>query len=79
MWSTFLAIFLGVTVYTPYNIWIIFIIGIPAQIVISLCFGIRTGNRVAVRPGSDKKRKRVRTKTAKADETVESVAEEPEA
>lgn len=43
MWSTFLSVFLGVTVYTDYNIWIIFIIGIPAQILISLCFGIKTG------------------------------------
>ena len=76
MWSTFLAIFLGVTVYTPYNIWIIFIIGIPAQIVISLCFGIRTGNRAAVKPASDKKRKRVRAKAAKADETVGENTEE---
>ena len=47
VWSVFLAVFLGVTVYTEYNIWMIFLIGIPAQIVISLCFGIRTG-----RPGA---------------------------
>ena len=45
MWSTFLSVFLGVTVYTDYNIWIIFIIGIPAQVLISLCFGIKTGHR----------------------------------
>ena len=45
MWSTFLSVFLGVTVYTDYNIWIIFIIGVPAQVLISLCFGIKTGHR----------------------------------
>ena len=45
MWSTFLSVFLGITVYTDYNIWIIFIIGIPAQVLISLCFGIKPGRR----------------------------------
>ncbi len=42
VWSILLTVFLGVSVYTENNIWIIFIIGIPSQIVISLCFGIRS-------------------------------------
>lgn len=42
VWSILLSVFLGVSVYTEHNIWIILIIGIPAQIVISLCFGIRS-------------------------------------
>lgn len=74
MWSIFLSVFLGVTVYTDHNIWIIFIIGIPAQIVISLCFGIRTGHKVINPPRQVIKR--VRSKTAKESEPSE---EKPEA
>lgn len=44
LWSVFLSIYLGVTVYTGRNIWMLFLIGIPAQVVISLCFGIRAPN-----------------------------------
>ena len=42
IWSTLLTVFIGVSAYTEHNIWIILIIGIPAQIVTSLCFGIRS-------------------------------------
>ncbi len=45
LWSTFLSIYLGVSVYTEYNIWMIFLVGIPAQVVIFLCFGIRTPSK----------------------------------
>ena len=41
VWSILLSVFIGVSAYTDHDIWIILIIGIPAQIVISLCFGIR--------------------------------------
>ena len=68
MWSTFLSVFLGVTVYTAYNIWIIFSIGIPAQIVISLCFGIRTGHKTIVQPNLEFRRKRVRSKSVRVSE-----------
>ena len=69
MWSTFLSVFLGVTVYTDYNIWIIFIIGIPAQVLISLCFGIKTGKHTySVENFVRAKRIRKRNKTASADE-----------
>ncbi len=44
VWSILLSIFIGVLVYTSQNIWIILTIGIPAQIVIFLCFGIRTAS-----------------------------------
>lgn len=65
VWSILLSVFLGVTVYTEYNIWIIFIIGIPAQILISLCFGIKTGKNTY----SVVKTKRVRN-SAKSDSDV---------
>ena len=42
VWSILLSVFIGVSVYTTNNIWIILTIGVPAQIVISLCFGIRS-------------------------------------
>jgi transcriptional regulator with XRE-family HTH domain len=73
MWSILLSVFLGVTVYTDHNIWIIFIIGIPAQIVISLCFGIRTGHKVINPPRQVIKR--VRSKTAKESEPSEEKTE----
>ena len=41
VWSVLLSVFIGVSVYTTHNIWIILTIGVPAQVVISLCFGIR--------------------------------------
>ena len=57
VWSILLSVFLGVSVYTEHNIWIIFMIGIPAQIVIFLCFGIRSTsskkNMIAKRRNSD--------------------------
>ncbi len=46
MWSAFLSVFLGFYVYLGRNIWMIFAIGVPAQILISLCFGIKTGKEV---------------------------------
>ena len=79
MWSVFLSIYLGVTVYTEYNVWIIFIIGIPAQIVISLCFGIRTGNKTAIDLAAVTKRKRVRSKAVKTADPAESPKENTEA
>ena len=80
VWSIFLTVFLGVTVYTKYNIWMIFLIGVPAQIVISLCFGIRTGGRSAVRPSAEAtKRKRVRAKSSKAEELPENAENNTEA
>jgi transcriptional regulator with XRE-family HTH domain len=42
LWSTFLAIFLGVFVYLNKNIWMLFLIGIPAEVVIFLCFRIKS-------------------------------------
>ena len=42
IWSVLLSVFIGVSAYTEHNIWIILIIGIPAQAVVPLCFGIRS-------------------------------------
>ena len=44
LWSIFLTIYIGVTVYTGRNIWMLFLIGVPGQVVISLGFGIRSPN-----------------------------------
>ena len=71
MWGTFLSVFLGVTVYTDYNIWIIFIIGIPAQVLISLCFGIKTGHHTYTMETLIKA-KRVRKSAKKPPETEDS-------
>lgn len=38
VWSTLLAVYLGLL---PYNLWMIFILGIPGQIIIMLWSGIR--------------------------------------
>jgi transcriptional regulator with XRE-family HTH domain len=42
LWSTFISIFLGVFVYLNKNIWMLFLIGIPAEVVIFLCFRIKS-------------------------------------
>lgn len=42
IWSILLSVFIGVLAYTEHNIWIILIIGVPAQAIVPMCFGIRT-------------------------------------
>ena len=41
LWSLLVTIFLGVYVYTKENIWMLFLVGIPAQVVIVLGFRIK--------------------------------------
>ncbi len=40
IWSLLTAIYLSLLVFCDKNIWLLFTIGIPAQIVTGLCFGI---------------------------------------
>ena len=41
VWSILCTIFVGFFAYSDYNLWMLFLIGIPSQIVIFLCFGIK--------------------------------------
>lgn len=41
MWTALLTIYLSFLLYSPYNFWLLFIIGVPGQIIIFLCFRIR--------------------------------------
>jgi transcriptional regulator with XRE-family HTH domain len=41
MWTLFLALYLGLLIYASYNFWMLFIIGVPGQIIIMLCFRIK--------------------------------------
>lgn len=41
VWSILATIFIGFFAYSEYNLWMLFLIGIPSQIVILLCFGIK--------------------------------------
>jgi len=41
MWSSILTVYLGFKLYTLYDLWMFFIIGIPSQIIIFLCFRIK--------------------------------------
>ena len=41
MWTMFLTVYIALLLYVPYNFWMIFIIGIPGQIIILLCFRIK--------------------------------------
>ena len=44
VWSVFLCFFLGFLVYLDYNLWALFLIGVPAQIVICLSFRLRSSS-----------------------------------
>ena len=41
VWSLLLCVYLSALVFFSQNIWLIFIIGIPAQIIIALWAGLR--------------------------------------
>ncbi len=41
LWSTLANIFVIFYVYTPYDLWVLFLIGIPSQVFISLFLGIK--------------------------------------
>lgn len=41
IWTTLLGIYLSALVFFSYNMWLIFIIGIPAQIIVGLWSGLR--------------------------------------
>lgn len=46
LWSTLFTIYLGFYIYGLLNLWLIFIIGIPTQIIIFLCFRIKGVKRM---------------------------------
>lgn len=71
VWSIFLTLFLGFFAYLNKNIWMIFLIGIPAQVVIFLCFGIKSADTYKMMlesPTPEKTRKRKLKKSSKAAE-----------
>ena len=63
MWSIFLSFYLGFYAYLGYNLWLLFIIGIPAQIVIFLCFRIHRHGDSALK--AEKKAAKEERKAAK--------------
>ena len=76
MWTSFLTIYISLLLYTPYNFWLIFIIGIPGQIIILLCFRIKGSNKKLRQAIADKYAslpKRIR----KPKTTAKKAAEEP--
>lgn len=42
VWSVLACIYLSLLLYASYNAWLLFFIGVPAQIIIILWSGIRT-------------------------------------
>lgn len=45
MWSSFLTVYLSLLLFASYNFWMLFIIGIPGQIIIFLCFRIKSADK----------------------------------
>lgn len=66
MWSLLLTVCLGISLFSSARFWILFILGIPAQIIIFLCFRIkRGGKRKKDDVESPRKSQRIRKKKNK--------------
>lgn len=50
MWSLILTLYLGFKLYATYDFWMMFIIGVPAQVIIFLCFRIKGVGKTAYQP-----------------------------
>ena len=62
MWTSLMTIYLGFRLYATFDFWTLFIIGIPAQVIIFLGFRIKNVDDDAhskTRRGSHRKKKRV--------------------
>lgn len=45
IWSVLASVFISALVFFQYNLWLVFIIGIPAQIIVCLWSGLRYGKK----------------------------------
>lgn len=83
MWSSLLTICLGIMLYATFNFWMLFIIGIPAQIIIFLCFRIKGVNKThnhtgySIRSQNKAKSKQADGESASAPKGSESNADDP--
>lgn len=80
MWSLLLTVCLGISLFSAFRFWILFIIGVPAQIIIFLCFRIKGEGKTkkdgAVSPNN---RRRIRKKKdGEADSADQSEVSENE-
>lgn len=62
VWTIFLTLFLAFLAYRDKNIWMIFLIGIPAQVVIFLCFRIKSASSYTKVQLVESVKKRIRRK-----------------
>lgn len=57
MWSSLTTIYLGFKLYATFDFWTLFIIGIPSQVIIFLCFRIKNVDRPAAKSESIRSKK----------------------
>ena len=82
MWSSFLTAYLSLLLYAEYNFWLLFIIGVPGQIIIFLCFRIKGSKGKKRRNAGEslaRKPKRVRKSSSAETEIVDVNAEDENA
>ena len=75
LWSLLATIFVIFYVYTPYDLWVLFLIGIPSQIFISLFLGIKkpkNKSKKEVKQFLVQRQRRKKTDTTETNTTEES-------
>ena len=83
VWSLLATIFVIFYVYTPYDLWVLFLIGIPSQVFISLFLGIKKPKNKSHKEikqllGQKQKRKKATTPAETEATETESKAEKSE-
>jgi transcriptional regulator with XRE-family HTH domain len=75
LWSLLATIFVIFYVYTPYDLWVLFLIGIPSQIFISLFLGIKkpkSKSKKEIEQFITQRQKRKKSDAAEVDEAEKS-------